>query len=118
VLVNADRGRLMQVFSNLLGNAIKFCQRGDDVRVSSALKEQSICISVCDTGPGISAETLPLIFEPHWAGAVKDKGTGLGLFISRRLVEAHGGTLSVARNPDRGVTFTFCLPVENEEARR
>jgi PAS domain S-box-containing protein len=111
VYVSADRGRLMQVFSNLLGNAVKFCRPGDEILVSATVTDASICIAVSDTGPGIPPDALPHVFEPHWAGQVKGKGTGLGLFISRRIIEAHGGTLEATSNAAGGVTFTFCLPI-------
>jgi PAS domain S-box-containing protein len=111
IWINADRGRLLQVFSNLLGNAIKFGRRDDTITVRANVDADRVCMAVIDTGPGIKADILPLIFEPHWAGHVPGKGTGLGLFISRRLVEAHGGELVAESGPTGGTTFRFCLPV-------
>jgi PAS domain S-box-containing protein len=110
VWIDGDRGRLQQVLGNLLGNAIKFGRRGDTVRVSGRLEDHSICIAIADTGPGIAADVLPKIFEPHWAGQMAGKGTGLGLFISRRLIEAHGGRLWAESGASGGSTFTFCVP--------
>jgi signal transduction histidine kinase len=68
--------------------------------------------SLSDTGPGISAAELPHIFEPYWSGrSGKKKGTGLGLFITKAIVEAHGGTISVASEEGHGATFDVTLPI-------
>ena len=109
--VDADKGRLLQVLGNLLGNAIKFGRPGDRIEVSAHPDDQMACIAVRDTGPGITPAALPFVFEPHWAGDAPGKGTGLGLFIVRKLVEAHGGTVRVDSTLGGGATFTICLPV-------
>jgi PAS domain S-box-containing protein len=111
IWVDADKGRLMQVLGNLLGNAIKFGRAGDRVDVGARVDHGTVCVSVRDTAPGIPPSALPFVFEPHWAGDAPGKGTGLGLFIARRLVEAHGGTIGVESAPGSGSTFTFHLPV-------
>jgi PAS domain S-box-containing protein len=110
VLIAADRARLIQVLSNLLGNAIKFCRKGDTIDVRGQVRGPSACVIVSDSGPGVQPDMLPHIFEPHWAGKGPAKGTGLGLFISQRIVEAHGGTLTAESVAGQGATFTFCLP--------
>jgi PAS domain S-box-containing protein len=105
-----DRDRIQQVLGNLIGNAKKFCRAGDVIFVHAKVADKHAVFSVQDTGPGISAEDLPRIFEPYWSGERgKNKGTGLGLFISKAIVEAHGGTLSVASKPEEGTTFSFTL---------
>ena len=109
--VDADKGRIMQVLGNLLGNAIKFSRAGDRIDVSARIEGDSVCVAVKDTAPGIPSGALPFVFEPHWAGDAPGKGTGLGLFIARRLVEAHGGTIRAESAPGRGSTFEFCLPM-------
>ena len=105
-----DRDRIQQVFGNLIGNAKKFCRAGDVIFVRAKIEDKHAIFSVQDTGPGISPEDLPRIFEPYWSGERgRNKGTGLGLFIAKAIVEAHGGTLSVVSKPDEGTTFSFTL---------
>ncbi len=108
----ADRDRLLQVFSNLLGNAVKFTGEGGRIGVHAMRSDSGgTHFSVSDTGPGIPAEELPHLFEPFWqAGDSARLGTGLGLSIARGIVEAHGGTISVQSIPGEGTTFEFDLP--------
>jgi signal transduction histidine kinase len=117
-LVYADRARLMQVFSNLLGNALKFTPEGGHIHVRAELEgEGAVRVSVADTGPGIPADDVPHLFDPFWQS--KDGaalGTGLGLAIARGIVEAHGGTISVDSRPGEGSTFTFTLPLDGVPA--
>jgi signal transduction histidine kinase len=107
----ADRDRLVQAFGNVLGNAIKFCSSGDVVRVRCARDGERVRIAISDTGPGIPGAELPHIFEPYWSGRTKKTGTGLGLFITKAIVEAHGGELEVQSEEGRGSTFSVMLPV-------
>ena len=112
----ADRDRLLQVFSNLIGNAIKFTPEGGriDLRAERAGNER-VRFSVADTGPGIPAEDLQHLFEPFWQAHNRATlGTGLGLSIARAIVEAHGGVIGVESEPGRGTTFTFAIPVARE----
>jgi PAS domain S-box-containing protein len=112
VTLNADRDRLDQMFGNLLGNAIKFCNPGDVVMARAERDGDRVRFSLSDTGPGISAAELPHIFEPYWSGrSGKKKGTGLGLFITKAIVEAHGGTISVASEEGHGATFDVTLSI-------
>jgi PAS domain S-box-containing protein len=111
VALYADRERLIQVFGNVLGNAIKFCRAGDVVTVRSARAGDQLRLSITDTGPGIPPGELPHIFEPYWQGRGRKKGTGLGLFITRAIVEAHGGTIAVASEEGSGATFEMTLPI-------
>jgi len=109
-----DRLKLSQVFSNLLNNAIKFTPAGGTVRARVAHGSGGVAITVADTGRGIPAAALPLIFdkfsEAHRAGTSGERGTGLGLSIVRRLVELHGGGIEVASEVGHGSTFTVRLP--------
>lgn len=117
LLVLADRERILQVLSNLLGNAIKFTPRGGRVTLSAERSGGDVVFASTDTGPGISDEHLPHVFERYWRyGARGTKGTGLGLFIAKSIVEAHGGEISVASSPGRGATFRFTLPLAVPDA--
>lgn len=111
LLVEADKGRLSQVISNLLNNAIKFTQKGNIV-ISSQEKddENNIIVSVKDTGIGIDQEIMSRLFSKFASKSFT--GTGLGLFISKSIIEAHGGKIWAANNLDgKGATFTFALPL-------
>jgi len=116
VALNVDRTRLSQVFTNLLNNAIKFTIEGV---ISISIKEQIdsksmtdnryVVISVKDTGIGINPAIFPRLFTKF--GTRSETGTGLGLYISKSIVEAHGGKIWAENNPDgKGATFTFTLP--------
>ena len=121
VSVVADQVRLRQVLLNLIGNAMKFTERGRiDVRVQAIAETEpassaTVRFEITDTGVGIDASDLELIFNPFVQADMSDQrrfgGTGLGLAISRRLVEAMGGTIEVASTVDRGSTFRFALPL-------
>jgi signal transduction histidine kinase len=110
--VDGDRDRLLQVFSNLIGNAIKFGEPGGRVVVRAQRRPGAIEFSVADGGPGIAPEHLPHLFDRFWRvrGRQRD-GTGLGLWIVKGLVEAHGGRVSVATELGKGSTFSFTLPL-------
>lgn len=110
--VLADRDRLLQVFSNLLGNALKFTPAGGQVQVGAELWEGQVRFYVRDTGPGIPPEVLARIFDRFWQADRKDRrGAGLGLSIARGIVEAHGGKIWVESEVGRGSTFFFTVPV-------
>lgn len=109
--VSCDRDRIEQVLSNLLGNALKFCHAGDTVTLGVESSEHEVRVLVSDTGPGIDEGDLARLFDPYWsARAHEGKGTGLGLFISKGLVEAHGGRVGVVSRRGPGTTFWFTLP--------
>jgi signal transduction histidine kinase/ActR/RegA family two-component response regulator len=118
--VQSDATRLRQVLVNLLGNAIRFTARGGVRVVASRAPSDRLAISVVDTGPGLSAEQLPRIFEPFVQGDSSTTrthgGTGLGLTISAALVELMGGSLSVDSAPGTGSTFRVELPIGEPQA--
>ncbi len=108
----ADRDRLHQVLSNLLGNALKFTPEGGRVSIRAWRVDDDVQIEVADTGPGILPEDLPRIFDPYWqARRTARLGAGLGLAITRGIVVGHGGRIWVESRPGEGSTFTFTLPI-------
>lgn len=112
-----DAGRVGQVFDNLIGNAIKFSPEGGAITIAVDLIENDLVrVSLRDTGIGIPPEKLDKIFDRFYQvdGSTTRRygGTGLGLAIVRQIVEAHGGTISVASEVNRGSTFTFTLPTK------
>ncbi len=109
-----DRDRLAQVLSNLVRNAVNYSPAGGDVTVRVAVLEGQARVSVSDQGVGIALEDLPRLFKPYsrLERTREVKGTGLGLLISKAIVEAHGGEIDVQSQPGRGSTFTFTLPME------
>ena len=116
-IIPGDRNRLMQVFSNLLTNAVKFTHEGGriDVRLSSS--DGRLHVSVRDNGMGIKPEFLPMVFErfrQDTSGATRNGGLGLGLAIVRQLVEMHGGSVDVSSDGvDKGSEFTVVLPAQH-----
>lgn len=109
--VLADEDRLVQILFNLVGNAVKFTDTGEVV-VSGRMREGRVELAVRDTGVGIPLSDRRRIFDAFEQGSAPGRGgTGLGLSVTRRLVELHGGTLSVDSEPGRGSTFSFALPV-------
>jgi signal transduction histidine kinase len=111
MLVLVDRERIFQVLSNLLENAIKFTPRGGQVMLAVERAGDLAAFSVSDTGPGICVEDLPRVFDRFWKSDQRGtKGTGLGLYIAKGIVEAHGGRISVDSQLGSGATFRFTLP--------
>jgi signal transduction histidine kinase len=107
--VPLDRERILQVLSNVVGNAVQFSGRGGTVTVRSAVLADRARVEVADDGPGIAEEDLPHVFDRFWKSHSR-RGTGLGLAIARGIVEAHGGELSVESRVGEGSKFVFTLP--------
>jgi signal transduction histidine kinase len=113
--VRGDERRLLQVVFNLLSNAVKFTPAGGSVAASTARVDGEVQVAVTDTGPGIAVEDQARIFEEFQqtsVGISQREGTGLGLALSRRLVELHGGRIWVESTPGHGSRFVFTLPTE------
>jgi signal transduction histidine kinase len=111
--VEADQRKVRQILVNLLSNAVKFTPDGGRVVVSGARADGQVRISVSDMGVGIAAEELGRVFREfgQTASARGQEGTGLGLALTKRLVELHGGRIWVESAPSQGSTFAFTLPV-------
>jgi signal transduction histidine kinase len=112
--IRADERKIKQVLLNLLSNAIKFTPEGGRIDVRAALGDGVVEVSVSDTGVGIAPEDQEAIFEEFrqvGTAAKKVEGTGLGLALSRKFVELHGGRIWVESQVGEGSTFTFTIPV-------
>jgi signal transduction histidine kinase len=122
ILVEADKARITQVMSNLLNNAVKFIKEdgsgGGTITITTEKRENgqkaAVVVTVKDTGTGIAPEILPRLFSKFISKSYQ--GTGLGLFISKNIVEAHGGRIWAENNPDgeKGATFYFSLPLRRQ----
>ncbi len=112
--LQADRAKLRRVLTNLVSNAIKFTPKGGRVRIRAEAEGDHIRISVIDTGVGIPPEDLARLFDKYEQARSRatrsEKGTGLGLYITRQLVELHGGRIEVQSEVGRGSTFSFTIP--------
>lgn len=117
--VDADPNRLERVLINLLSNALKYSEAGTQVDVRTRVANGMVVVSVSDRGQGISAEELPHVFERFFRSrdARRHDGLGLGLYITRMLVEAHGGRIWVESQPRNGSTFSFSLPVSSNSSK-
>jgi signal transduction histidine kinase len=135
LLIEVDRDRITQVISNLLSNAIKFTSKKGEVEEEKVISltverknnyganissssydnsQEEVIVSIKDTGEGINSEILPRLFTKFATRSFS--GTGLGLYISKNIVEAHGGKMWAENNPDgKGATFTFTLPLSNRK---
>ena len=110
--IHADSARILQVLSNLVGNALKFTPRGGSVMVTWQVRERGLQVRVADTGTGIAPEHLPQVFGEFWQGMSvhKKSGIGLGLVITRAIVEAHGGEIGIESAVGAGTVVTFWIP--------
>jgi two-component system sensor histidine kinase KdpD len=116
VLISCDSDRLGQVLTNLLTNALVHTAAGT-IEVDLQVEDQEARIRVSDEGPGIPAADLERVFDagfrgPYRANEEPESGSGLGLHIAKRIVEAHGGHISAENRPERGAVFTIALPVK------
>jgi signal transduction histidine kinase len=106
-----DADRVLQVLINLIANAIKFTPAGGQIRVACEHIDDTMRVSVTDTGPGIAPEFLDAIFERYRQAGVADRrGLGLGLYIARKIIEAHHGKIWAQSSLGKGTTVTFTLP--------
>jgi len=114
--LRVDRQRLGQVFTNLIINATQAMPRGGQLSLQTQLasaqngqKADEIIVTIADTGPGIPAEAQHQIFEPFFT--TKARGTGLGLTVTRRIIEEHGGLISIESEATKGTRFIISLPI-------
>lgn len=115
LLAHCDRDRILQVLCNLGGNAIKFTREAGSLCLKAERAGRSIQFTVADTGSGIDPDLLPLVFNRYWQGRQTNReGIGLGLFISRGIVEAHGGRIWVESRKNEGSRFFFTVPAVSE----
>jgi signal transduction histidine kinase len=109
--VCVDRERVLRVMANLVGNAMKFTPDGGEITLRASCEGGAIVISVSDTGPGIPAEDVPRLFDRNWQGRKSgSRGVGLGLYIARKIVEAHGGTIRAVSELGAGTSVLFSIP--------
>lgn len=109
-----DRAKMQQVFSNLIKNSMEAMEKGGALTITAGAKRDMAEVRFADTGPGVPAAKIPLIFEPYFT--TKKGGQGLGLAISRNIIEAHGGTIAVEPHAGAGAVFTVTVPLFPTEA--
>jgi signal transduction histidine kinase len=116
--IEVDPERIEQILSNLVDNALRYTPGGSNFWVKTVCSKNSARISVRDSGPGIPADKIQLVFDRFYredrSRSEDGEGTGLGLAIARKLAEAHGGTLSAANHPEGGAVFTLKLPLQSK----
>ncbi len=115
--INGDEGTLVEAIVNIVGNAVKYSPTGSVVEISASNKDKHIVISIKDQGIGISDEDLPYIFEDFYttrADQQIEKGSGVGLALTRRIIEAHNGTITVESELGKGSTFELLLPANKD----
>ena len=114
----AERRRILQVFENLVGNATKFTPSGGRIEVRVATKHEDVMFSVTDTGVGIAPDALPHVFDRFWQATTRARrlGAGLGLPITKGIVEAHAGRIGVDSEVGLGSTFFFTIPASQRSA--
>ena len=112
-MVLGDAGTLTEALLNVIGNAVKYSREGGRVQVSAVRRDEKVVVSVTDTGVGIPEADLSRLFDAFYRGQAASSGVGgagIGLAVTRRIVEAHGGTITAASDPGRGSTFVIALP--------
>jgi two-component system, sporulation sensor kinase E len=114
-LLQLDRGQMKQAFYNVIKNSFEAMKRRGILRIRTDMDESHVRVSFIDTGGGMSAETLSHVFEPYYT--TKERGTGLGLLIVRRIVREHGGELAIESTEGKGLTLTIRLPFKEQRVR-
>jgi PAS domain S-box-containing protein len=112
-VINGDETRLEQVLSNLVSNAIKYSPQGGEIRITGQMRPSQVIICVSDQGPGLAPEDIPHIFDRFYRSSIAKrttKGAGLGLYLARAVIEAHGGRIWVDPQPDTGGRICFSIP--------
>jgi signal transduction histidine kinase len=115
-IVQGDIGRLEQVLYNLISNAIKYSPKGGEIKISGRVEPDEVTITVSDQGKGIPLEEQHRVFDRFFRGARERSqstpGAGLGLYLAKAIVEAHGGRIEVKSYPDEGTAFSFTIPYQ------
>jgi signal transduction histidine kinase len=114
-LLQLDRGQVKQAFYNVIKNSFEAMKRRGILRIRTDMDESHVRVSFIDTGGGMSAETLSHVFEPYYT--TKERGTGLGLLIVRRIVREHGGELAIESTEGKGLTLSIRLPFKEQRVR-
>jgi two-component system, chemotaxis family, sensor kinase Cph1 len=114
--ISADRERLLQVFSNIVGNALKFTAAGGVVAITASADDGYVRFAVSDSGPGIAPEDLARVFDRYWKVSMSRRGggVGLGLYVAQGILAAHGGRIWVESTLGKGTTFFFTVPIAEE----
>jgi signal transduction histidine kinase len=112
-VVTGDEMRLEQVLSNLVSNAIKYSPQGGEIQITGQVRPAQVIICVSDQGPGVAPEDIPHIFDRFYRSSIAKrttKGAGLGLYLARAVIEAHGGRIWVDPRPGNGARICFSIP--------
>ncbi|HVO44178.1 MAG TPA: ATP-binding protein, partial [Aggregatilineales bacterium] len=113
-IIQGDENRLRQVIDNLVNNAIKYSPNGGTIHLRGTFDGDSVTVAVTDQGVGLTADDQEHVFERFFraddALSRKTQGTGLGLYLAKAVIDAHGGTITVESQPGKGSTFRFTLP--------
>jgi signal transduction histidine kinase len=109
--IEADRGEIKRVITNLCGNALNYTNKGGEITIMTKVQSEDIIFSVSDNGNGIPKEDIPHLFKRFSQGTSvkRSTGTGLGLYLSRQIIEAHGGKIWVESKVNKGSEFSFIL---------
>jgi signal transduction histidine kinase len=114
VNLECDSEKISEVLNNILSNALKFTKERDTITIKISKVDHNVVVSIQDTGTGVAADIMPRLFTKFVTKSFQ--GTGLGLYISKKIVEAHGGRIWAENNKDgKGTTFTFTLPIKQQQ---